>query len=172
MSTLNGLELAAHTLFGMYNPIDRLVCPSRFMVEKMTAAHVFPTRLRWIPNFVDASTVEAKRAPGGGVVYAGRLSEEKGVETLVGAAPEVEARIDVVGDGPDRAGLENLAERLGAPNISFHGHVSRDAVHQLIRAPPSRSCRPVATRTRRWGSSRRSHAGFPWSGPHTEGSPS
>jgi glycosyltransferase involved in cell wall biosynthesis len=134
MSTLNGVELAAHTLFRMYDPIDLLVCPSRFMVEKMTAGHVFPTRLRWIPNFVDASTIEAKRAPGGGVVYAGRLSEEKGVETLVRAAPEIDARIDVVGDGPDRAGLQDLAERLGAPNVSFHGHVSRDAVHELVRS--------------------------------------
>ena len=133
MSTLNGVELAAHTLFRMYAPIHLLVCPSQFMVEKMTAAHVFPTRLRWIPNFVDASAIETKDAPGGGVVYAGRLSEEKGVETLVRAAPEVDAPIDVVGDGPDRTGLEHLAERIGAPNVTFHGHVSRDAVHRLLR---------------------------------------
>jgi glycosyltransferase involved in cell wall biosynthesis len=133
MSTLNGVELAAHTLFRMYDPIALLVCPSRFMVEKMTAAHVFPTRLRWIPNFVDASAIEPKGAPGGGVVYAGRLSEEKGVETLVRAAPSVAAPIDVVGDGPDRVGLERLAERLAARNISFHGHVDREAVHELVR---------------------------------------
>jgi glycosyltransferase involved in cell wall biosynthesis len=133
MSTLNGVELAAHTLFRMYDPINLFVCPSRFMVEKMTASHVFPARLRWISNFVDASTIEPKRAPGGGVVYAGRLSEEKGVETLVRAAPEVDAQVDVVGDGPDRAGLERLAERIGARNVSFHGHVSSDGVHQLVR---------------------------------------
>ena len=133
MSTLNGVELAAHTLFRMYDPIDLFVCPSRFMVEKMTAAHVFPTRLRWIPNFVDASAIEPKDAPGGGVVYAGRLSGEKGVETLVRAAPSVAAPIDIVGDGPERAGLEDLAERLGAPHVSFHGHVSRDVVHELVR---------------------------------------
>ena len=133
MSTLNGVELAAHTLFRMYAPIALLVCPSRFMVEKMTAAHVFPTRLRWIPNFVDASAIEPKGAPGGGVVYAGRLSEEKGVETLVRAAPSVAAPIDVVGDGPDRVGLERLAERLAARNITFHGHVDREAVHELVR---------------------------------------
>jgi glycosyltransferase involved in cell wall biosynthesis len=133
MSTLNGVELAAHTLFRMYDPIDLLVCPSRFMVEKMTAAHVFPKRLRWIPNFVDASAIEAKDVPGGGVAYAGRLSEEKGVETLVRAAPEVDAPIDVVGAGPDRASLEHLAERLGAPNVTFHGHLGGDAVHRLVR---------------------------------------
>lgn len=134
MSTLNGIELAAHTLFRMYDPVDLFLCPSRFMMAKMTAAHVFPRRLRWIPNFVDASTIDPKDTPGGGVVYAGRLSEEKGVETLVRAAPSVDAHIRVVGDGPDRAALEDLAREIGVANISFHGHLDRAEVHELVRA--------------------------------------
>jgi len=134
MSTLNGVELAAHTLFRMYDPVDLFLCPSRFMLAKMTAAHVFPRRLRWVPNFVDTSAIDPKDTPGGGVVYAGRLSEEKGVETLIRAAPLVDAHIDVVGDGPDRAALEHLAERIGAADVTFHGHVSRDAVHHLVRS--------------------------------------
>ena len=133
MSTLNGIELAAHTLFRMYDPVDLFLCPSRFMMAKMTAAHVFPARLRWIPNFVDSSTIERKRTPGGGVVYAGRLSEEKGVETLVRAAPHVDADIDVVGDGPDRLALEHLAGQIGATNVSFRGHVSMAEVHARVR---------------------------------------
>jgi glycosyltransferase involved in cell wall biosynthesis len=133
MSTLNGVELAAHTLFRMYAPVDLFVCPSRFMVEKMTAGHVFPDRLRMVPNFVDTSGIEPKRTPGGGVVYAGRLSEEKGVETLVRAAPTIAAPVDIVGEGPDRAALQRLAERIGAGNVSFHGHVSADAVHRSFR---------------------------------------
>jgi glycosyltransferase involved in cell wall biosynthesis len=133
MSTLNGIELAAHTLFRMYEPVDLFLCPSRFMMTKMTAAHVFPPRLRWVPNFVDAAAIDRKPTPGGGVVYAGRLSEEKGVETLVRAAPQVDAGIDVVGDGPDRDALERLAEQVGATNVTFRGHVGRDAVHGLVR---------------------------------------
>ena len=133
MSTLNGIELAAHTVFRMYDPVDLFVCPSRFMMAKMAAAHVFPRRLRWVPNFVDASTIDPKRAPGGGVVYAGRLSEEKGVETLVRAAPHVDAAIDIVGDGPDRAALERLAANVGATRVSFRGHVSRNEVLDAVR---------------------------------------
>jgi glycosyltransferase involved in cell wall biosynthesis len=132
-STLNGLELAAHTLFNMYDPVGLFVCPSRFMVEKMTAAHVFPERLRWIPNFVDAAAIEPKTAPGGGVVYAGRLSEEKGVDTLIRAAARVAGDVHVVGDGPDRAPLETLAETEGARGVTFHGHVTSDDVHRLVR---------------------------------------
>ena len=133
-SSLNGLELAAHTLFRMYDPVDVFVCPSRFMVDKMTAAHVFPERLRWLPNFVDASAIERKGVPGGGAVYAGRLSEEKGVDTLVRAAAEVKGDIHIVGDGPDRAALEGLAREMGTDRVVFHGHVAAAEVHRLVRA--------------------------------------
>lgn len=132
-STLNGVELAAHTLFNMYDPVGLFVCPSRFMVEKMTAAHVFPDRLRWVPNFVDAAAIESKANPGGGVVYAGRLSEEKGVDTLIRAAARSGGDVHIVGGGPDRGPLEQLAETVGARGVVFHGHVARDEVHRLVR---------------------------------------
>jgi len=133
-STLNGLELAAHTLFRMYEPIDLFICPSRFMAEKMAAGHVFPKRLRWVPNFVDAAVIERKRRPGGGVIYAGRLSEEKGVDTLVRAAAGLDRDVHVVGDGPERSALERLARTIGAEGTVFHGHVPVDQVHRLVRA--------------------------------------
>jgi glycosyltransferase involved in cell wall biosynthesis len=132
-STLNGLELAAHTLFRMYEPVDLFVCPSRFMVEKMTAGHVFPERLRWLPNFVDATAIERKRMPGGGVVYAGRLSDEKGVDTLVRAAAHLESDVHIVGDGPERRALEELAKTVAASGVVFHGHLAIDEVHRLVR---------------------------------------
>lgn len=132
-STLNGLELAAHTLFNMYEPVGLFVCPSRFMVDRMTAAHVFPERLRWVPNFVDAGAIEQKATPGGGVVYAGRLSEEKGVDTLIRAAADLDSDVHIAGDGPDRASLERLAGTVGAHGVVFHGHVTTGEVHRLAR---------------------------------------
>jgi glycosyltransferase involved in cell wall biosynthesis len=132
-STLNGLELAAHTLLRMYDPIDLFICPSRFMAEKMAAGHVFPDRLRWIPNFVDAAGIEPKRTPGGGVVYAGRLSDEKGVDTLVRAAALVDRDVHIVGDGPERTALEELVKTTGADGAVFHGHVPVAELHRLVR---------------------------------------
>ena len=52
----------------------------------MRRAGVFPDRLRVLPHFVDVAGVAVKAAPGGGVVFAGRLSPEKGVDTLIEAA--------------------------------------------------------------------------------------
>jgi glycosyltransferase involved in cell wall biosynthesis len=133
-SALNGLELAIHTALRMYGPVNLFLCPSRFLEEKMRASRVFPERLRWIPNFVDVAAIEPKAAAGGGVVYAGRLSEEKGVETLVRAAARLTCDVHVAGEGPERGSLERLAASVGARNVVFHGHVSREEVHRLVRS--------------------------------------
>lgn len=133
-SALNGLELAIHTALRMYAPVNLFLCPSRFLEEKMRASRVFPDRLRWIPNFVDVAAIEPKSAPGGGVVYAGRLSEEKGVATLVRAAARLRCDVHIAGEGPERDRLERLASSVGARNVIFHGHVPREELLDLVRA--------------------------------------
>ena len=133
-SSLNGIELAAHTLFRSYEPINRFICPSRFLAEKMTESRVFPDRLRVVPNFVDASRMGAKQTVGGGIVYAGRLAEEKGVDILIRAASDLSCDVHVVGNGPNRRALEALAERVGSTNVTFHGHLPVRNVHDWTRA--------------------------------------
>jgi glycosyltransferase involved in cell wall biosynthesis len=75
--------------------------------------------------------------PGAGrdrFLFVGRLVKEKGLQTLLPLfrrRPQV--GLDVVGDGPYRATLEELA--AGAGNIRFHGAVAADAVRgHLSRA--------------------------------------
>jgi glycosyltransferase involved in cell wall biosynthesis len=134
-STLSGAELTVHTLVGAYGTVHRFACPSRFLEGKMRAGRVFPDRLRWVPNYVDASAIEPKSAPGGAVMYAGRLSDEKGVDVLLEAlarAPEL--RADVVGDGPARASLERLATSLGVDDrVRFRGRLAAVEVHDAMR---------------------------------------
>jgi glycosyltransferase involved in cell wall biosynthesis len=64
------------------------------------------------------------RPPGRGLVigYAGRLTEEKGVDLLLRAAARLpgEWRLAIAGSGPQRAALEQLAAELGiAGQVSF-----------------------------------------------------
>jgi GT2 family glycosyltransferase len=72
------------------------------------------------------------------VVWAGRMSEEKCVDTLIRAFEVLtklrRARLILVGDGDERQSLEDLVERLGlASSVSFTGMVS-DARPHLARA--------------------------------------
>ena len=102
-SALAAVELTLHTVLGAYKPVDVFICPSDFMLRKMREAKVFPERLTHIPHFCDLAQIEQATAPGAGVLFAGRLSSEKGVDTLVDAAALLPEGIPVTiaGDGPD-----------------------------------------------------------------------
>ena len=129
-------ELAIHTAVRAYRHVQLFVCPSRFMAGRMAAAGVFPDRLRWIPHFVSPveRVVEAAPVPGS-IVFAGRLSPEKGVDTLIEAVGRLSSgvQLDVAGEGPDLARLQGVASRLGAGRVRFLGRLDGDEMHALMR---------------------------------------
>jgi glycosyltransferase involved in cell wall biosynthesis len=143
-SAVNAIEMTIHTAADLYGGVDLFLCPSRFIARKMTEAGVFPDRLRHVPLFIDPEPVAVKDSPGGGVVYAGRLRQEKGVDVLLEAVAGLPAEVHIAGDGPDRGRLEAQARRLGRPDIRFHGHLPKDRLLEVIRSAsvlvlPSRS---------------------------------
>jgi glycosyltransferase involved in cell wall biosynthesis len=72
------------------------------------------------------------------IVFVGRLSVQKGIETAIRALPLMNRSIvlDVIGEGPDRATLVDLAGRLGlSDRIIWRGHVKHGELpHLLARA--------------------------------------
>lgn len=133
-SAVNAVEMTLHTFGRAYAPVHLFACPSRFIEGKMRQARVFPERLRWIPNFVDPAAIEAKTKAGGGVVFAGRLSREKGVDVLIDAVARLDAELDVAGDGPERAALEEQVRQLGAADrVRFHGRLAPQRLQEVMR---------------------------------------
>jgi len=65
------------------------------------------------------------------VVYIGELSKIKGVDLLIKAfnRSSTDSRLLIVGDGPEREKLTNLA----GPSVDFLGRVDHDAVHSIYR---------------------------------------
>jgi glycosyltransferase involved in cell wall biosynthesis len=62
------------------------------------------------------------------LLFVGRLMPQKGVEHLLHAlaSMKTKASLDIVGDGPSRSSLEQLAHQLGiAPRIRWHGQLSQ-----------------------------------------------
>jgi glycosyltransferase involved in cell wall biosynthesis len=73
------------------------------------------------------------------VAFVGRLFRKKGVDVLLRAMALVRravpgAHLRIVGDGPERAALERLAEELslGPDAVSWHGFVRRDRLDALL----------------------------------------
>lgn len=135
-SALLALESTLHRWAGAYAGVAVFVCPSAFLADRMRAAGVFPDRLRVLDHFVDAAGVEAKTDPGGPVVFAGRLSVEKGVDVLIRAIGRLgrDARLEIAGDGPERTGLESLAARVAPGRVHFLGRLGREDVLGVIRS--------------------------------------
>ncbi|MET7709568.1 glycosyltransferase family 4 protein [Micromonospora sp. NPDC005413] len=135
-STLLAVESWLHRELNAYDPVQVFVSPSDFLADVMRRAGVYPDRLRVVNHFVDLTGIAAKEAPGGGVVFAGRLAPEKGVDVLieaVAALPDGVA-VDVAGDGPARPELEALAARRVPGRIRFHGRLDKPRLHDLIRS--------------------------------------
>lgn len=88
-------------------------------------------RMRLIQNGVDTAEFTpdgpiADRSTGLLVVCVGRLCEQKGQDIAIRALArltDANARLRLVGDGPDRTLLENLADELGVRGrVEFIGH--------------------------------------------------
>lgn len=137
-STIAAAEVGAHRLVRAYDPVSAFLCPSVFLRDQMIAAGLHTDKMIHLDNFTDTE-VPVRDQPGSGVLFAGRLSREKGGDTLIEAAALLAAEVDgvvldVVGDGPDRAEWEALAARLAPEAIRFHGRVTADQVRARLRA--------------------------------------
>jgi glycosyltransferase involved in cell wall biosynthesis len=70
------------------------------------------------------------------LLFVGRLNQQKGIETLLHALSRVARPIhlDVVGDGEDRAALEELAGGLGvADRVHWHGALPQPRLVDFYR---------------------------------------
>ena len=93
-----------------------LVSPSRYLAQRLEQAGY--RRVRVIPNGVSLPDETTSADPS--ILFVGRLVPEKGLQEVLrpveDVAKEFGWRIDVVGDGPLRAGLER-----DFPSARFHG---------------------------------------------------
>jgi len=72
------------------------------------------------------------------VMYAGAHGRANALHQLVDAAAELRDRPDIliacVGDGPERLGLAQEAERRGLENIRFHGSRPKECMPEIVNA--------------------------------------
>lgn len=135
-STLVAVESTLHRLTRAYGVVRFIISPSRFLAGKMLQAGVYPERLTVLDHFVDTARTAPKAAPGGWVLFAGRLAPEKGLDVLIEAIARVGlgAELDVAGEGPERTRLEVLAEARAPGRVRFHGRLPKDRLLDLVRS--------------------------------------
>ena len=118
--------------------VAAFVCPSAFMASKMRQGGFPEEKLKVLCNFIPAEYAEslpdAAGCGSGGreeaYCYVGRLSEEKGVETLLKVASGLPYKLYVAGDGPLLSRLRE--EYASAPQIVWLGRISAGEVRSLL----------------------------------------
>ncbi len=101
--------------------VRTFLCPSRFLMEKMQDWGEPSGKLRFMPNPTDLSDQPAPRG-GGYLVYAGRLSAEKGLMSFITAAASMpDVPVKILGRGPEEERLRSAARDAGATHIEFLG---------------------------------------------------
>ena len=111
--------------------VDRFLVPSAFALRRLRELGAPVDERASVLWSVQREFAEASRAASGRhVLYAGRLSHEKGVADAVVACRDAGLPLVVAGDGPAAGELEALA--AGA-DVRFTGRVGADELAQLRR---------------------------------------
>lgn len=129
---LVAFEMGYTKLFQMYEKtMQAFICPSHFMKNKMEEWGEPASKLLYAPNPVSVSVETAERG-GGYILYAGRLSKEKGIASFLEAAVQIpELQVKIAGRGPEEEALQTLVRAAGAKNIEFLGFQSPDALSSI-----------------------------------------
>jgi glycosyltransferase involved in cell wall biosynthesis len=109
----------------------RIVVPSRYLANIAATWGLDADRIEVLLNPAPAPVeVEPAPLPPNTFVYVGRLTHQKGLPVLLDAVERVpDARLEIVGDGPERAGLEERAKSPSlAGRVTFAGALPRSEV--------------------------------------------
>jgi len=126
--------LGINRMAGMLDKISAFLCLTEFSKNKLLQIGIPSHKLHVRPHSIDASTIQPCFEQGDYILYLGRLSEEKGLLTLIRAVGGLkQSRLKIAGSGPCESQLRQhvLTERL--TNIEFVGHKEEEEKWSLLR---------------------------------------
>jgi len=126
--------LASNRRRGVYQRlVNRYIALTEFAASRLIAGGLPSCRMEIKPNFLPDAPL-AGRGDGNYAIYVGRLSEEKGIRTLLEAWKRINGfPLKILGDGPLRGELEQQARR-SALAIEFLGTRPREEVLDMVAA--------------------------------------
>jgi len=132
-SILGTVEAYFYHIRKTYDLVDVIICPSEFMKRQLSKDKVLAGKLVTMHNFVTVeqcktTAIETETAKENYVLYFGRFSKEKGIETLLEVCKQLpDIPFVFAGSGP----LEDKVNQIGnIKNVSFQ---TGDALKELIQ---------------------------------------
>lgn len=134
-SVMLAAEAYTHKWLGTYrNCVDQFLAPSQFVKHKLVEHGWDDKKIEVLPHFQKLSENISTPAQNAFILYFGRLSPEKGVADLLEAMrllPHV--KLQIAGEGLQRAELERITRSLGLKNVEFLGQLQgRDLERAIV----------------------------------------
>jgi glycosyltransferase involved in cell wall biosynthesis len=121
----------------IYNPkhlekvVSKFICPSSFMAGILKQAGIAENKITALPNFLIPDNIISTGDDY--FLYIGRLTIEKGVDTLIDAFGKTERyKLIIAGDGPLGEQLKSKVAKANYRNIEFVGHQSPENIQKLL----------------------------------------
>jgi glycosyltransferase involved in cell wall biosynthesis len=122
--------LLLHRARGTFDrDIDAYIALTEFQRDLVIAGGLPGDRIRVVPNFLDPDpgAGDGRRA---GILFVGRLMQDKGISVLIEAAALLPGVVRVIGSGPLAPSIELAASR---GEITYAGRIPHDSVQAELR---------------------------------------
>ncbi len=135
MSFLAMLEMYLHKIIlNSYEKINLYISPSKFLKNKVEEWNIKPAKTKHIFNFINISEFDGSYKQGNGLVYFGRLSQEKGIKTLLEAMKQLPAiNLSIIGTGPQEDAIKEFISNNNLNNVKLLGYKSGSELYGLIK---------------------------------------
>lgn len=125
------VSLVNDRLFCRHIRDRRVICITEFIKNDLLRRGFREDLLDVVPHGIDLQAGEGSE--GDYILFLGRLVGTKGLPYLVKAMSKVDGKLVIVGDGPERERLEQLAASQGiGERIEFTGRVSTERKAELL----------------------------------------
>lgn len=116
------------------NYIDYFIVPSRFMKKKLKEFGLDTKKIFVLPHFTDYRLFKPNYNNGQYILYFGRLSEEKGLMTLLEIMKRLpQINLKIAGRGFQEKQLKDKVKNESIKNVEFLGYLEGESLRDTIR---------------------------------------
>jgi len=126
------IEMYLHYWIKTHDLINIIITPSKFYYDKFIEYGYEKNKLKYIPNFVDLDNYKPNFEHKNYCLYFGRLSEEKGLITLIEAAKKTKCQLIIAGTGPIENEIRKKMDQDQINNVKLVGYKTGDELKELI----------------------------------------
>lgn len=135
-SVVRVFSMKVHKMLNIYKNVDAFITPSEFLKKKLVANGYDESKITCIPTFTASKSAVGDPKVGSYGLYFGRVTEEKGVETVIKAYETMpDQQVKIMGDDTTEEAirLKNYVEEHHLKNVEFLGFKSGEELEEVIK---------------------------------------